>query len=52
MFCARPTAAMTMPSSAADSTPRIFRITAMVGCTRVLPPTTPTAIGSSMRPWR
>src|SRR2546422_676988 len=49
-FCARPTAAITSPSSCALFTPRRRTFALAVGWTAVAPPTSPTAIGSSMVP--
>ena len=51
-FSARPVAAMTMPSSAADSTCIMRSSSPAMGWVRVVPPTMPTAMGSSIIPSR
>ncbi len=49
-FCARPTATITHASSLADLICRIFAQTLAIGWTLIIPPTTPTDIGSSILP--
>jgi hypothetical protein len=47
---ARPAAAITWPSSAPERQPRISSASRATGCTRVAPPTTPTAAGRLIEP--